>query len=163
MNIIDIILLCFFVLAIVQGLRKGFITQAISIVALILGTWMSFKFSSALVQWIGQWIHASETVLKITAFVIIFLLVIFGLFAIGKILEASIKIIMLGWLNKLLGVLFALLKYALIIGLLIILFNTINSSMHLVSEEYLAKSAVYTHVKTFAYSVFPYLKELLFK
>jgi membrane protein required for colicin V production len=69
---------------------------------------------------------------------------------------------MLGWLNKLLGAVFSLLKCSLIIGLLIMVFNSINNTFNLVAEEELAKSVLYPPLKDIAYTVFPYLKEMLF-
>ena len=66
----------------------------------------------------------------------------------------------LGWLNKLLGLVFALLKYALVIGLLVILFDSINDKFSLVSRSYLDSSFMYSGLKSISYSVFPYLKSL---
>lgn len=164
MNIIDIIILLCFVPAIINGLRKGLIAQVVAIISIILGVWLSFKFSSLVSGWLAGWFDgASPAILNIVAFVVILVVVIFALFALGKIIEASIKIIMLGWLNRLLGLLFALLKCTLIIGLVIIMFNSINSSLNLVSEDTLSGSVLYPPFKEMAYSIFPYLKELLFK
>ena len=82
------------------------------------------------------------------------------LFLLGKILEASIKIILLGWLNKLLGLVFSLFKYVLVIGLLIILFDSINGKFSLVSDEFLDSSFLYSGIRSISWSVFPYLKSL---
>ncbi len=46
MNILDIIILTCFVAAIVQGLRKGFVAQVIAIISIIVGVWLSFRFST---------------------------------------------------------------------------------------------------------------------
>ncbi len=164
MNIIDIIILLCFIPAIINGLRKGLIAQVVSIISIILGVWMSFKFSSVVSGWIAGWFGGvSAEVLNITAFVVILIAVIFGLFALGKIVEASIKIIMLGWLNRLMGLVFSILKCFLIVGLVIIMFSSINESLNLVSEKALSDSALYPPFKEIAYKIFPYLKDLLFK
>lgn len=164
MNIIDIIILLCFVPAIINGLRKGLVAQVVAIISIVLGVWLSFKFSSAVSGWMaGLFDGASPTVLEIVAFTVILVVVIFALFALGKIIEASIKIVMLGWLNRLLGLLFSLLKCTLIVGLVIIMFSSLNSSLHLVSEKVLADSILYPPFKETAYSVFPYLKDLIFK
>ena len=70
---------------------------------------------------------------------------------------------MLGWLDKILGIIFAIIKTALILGLLIILFNTLNIQFNIIKSDILVESVVYTTLKNFAYTIFPYLKELLFK
>ena len=88
---------------------------------------MSFRFATYVSQWLAQYIQAGDQVLKVTAFALILILVILALGALGKMLEATIKIVMLGWLNKLLGVLFAFLKCILIVGLVIMAFNSFNN------------------------------------
>ena len=160
MNILDIILLVCLIPAIVQGLRKGFIAQVVAIISLILGGWLAYRFSSALTAWLGQWIEMSGAALDIISFILIFAIVVTLLFLLGKILETSIKIILLGWLNKLLGLVFALFKYVLVIGLLIILFDSINGRFHIVQESYLGSSVIYSGIRSITYSIFPYLKSL---
>ena len=156
MNILDAIILICFIPAIIQGIRKGFIAQVIAIVSIVAGIWLSFKFSNLIASWLCNYIQASGNVLHIVAFALILILVILGLAAIGKLIEATIKIVMLGWLNKLLGVVFALL-----VGLVIMAFHSINSTFHLVSEETLSGSMLYGPIRDAANSVFPYLKGLL--
>lgn len=160
MNILDIILLICFIPALVQGLKKGFIAQVVAIISIIVGVWTSFKFATLVSGWIGKYIAGSEQVLKIVAFVLILAGVIVGLFLLGKIIEGMFKLVMLDWLNKLLGVVFALLKTGLVIGLLIMAFCAINDAFHLVSEEYLSRSVMFTYLRGVADSVFPYLKEI---
>ena len=162
MSIVDIILLICFVPALINGIRKGFISQVISIISLIAGVWVSYEFASVVGEWIGQHIEASENVLKIIAFAVIMIGVFFLLGLLGKLLEGIISFVMLGWINKLLGAAFALLKAGLIVGLVIMLFSSLNNNLHLVSEEVLAQSSLYTPLKDMAYTVFPYLKSMIF-
>lgn len=162
MNILDIIILICFIPALVQGVRKGFIAQVISIISLILGIWLSCRFADMAGEWLAQYIEAGEEVLKVIAFTLILIIVILGLTALGRVLEATVKIVMLGWLNRLLGVVFSLLKCALIVGLVIMAFSSLNSTFNFVSEEELAKSILYPPLRDTAFNVFPYLKEMLF-
>lgn len=161
MNILDIILLICFIPAVVQGLRKGFIAQAISIISIIVGVWASARFANIVSAWIGQYITASEQVLKVVAFALILIVVFFILGIIGKALEGVFRLVMLGWLNKLLGVVFALLKTGLIVGLAIMAFDSLNATFHIVKEPVMAESVLYPPLKKIAYEVFPYLKDML--
>ena len=162
MSIVDIILLICFVPALISGIRKGFISQVISIVSIIAGVWVSYEFSEPVGAWLSQHIEATENVLKLISFIIIMIAVFIGLALVGKLLEGIINFVMLGWVNKLLGVVFALLKTGLIVGLAIMLFCSLNNNLHLVSEEVLAESVLFTPLKNAAYTVFPYLKSLIF-
>jgi membrane protein required for colicin V production len=161
MNILDIILLICFVPAIFQGIRKGFIAQAVSIISIILGIWASARFANVVSDWIAQYITASEQVLRLVAFALILVLVFLILAAIGKMLEGVIKLVMLGWLNKLLGVVFALLKTGLIVGLVIMAFSSLNDSFKFVQESVLNESIMYPPLKKLAFEVFPHLKDML--
>lgn len=162
MNILDIIILICFIPALVQGLRKGFISQAISIISILLGVFLSFQCSSSLSGWLAQYIEGSEQILKIVSFALILVGVMAGLAIAGRLLEKFMDFVLLGWVNKLLGIAFSLLKCALIVGLVIMAFNSLNNTFNFISEEELAKSTLYPPLKSLAYTVFPYLKDMLF-
>ena len=87
MNILDIILLICFIPALVQGIRKGFIAQAISIISIIVGIWASARFADVVAAWVAQYITASEQVMKIVAFALILIVVFFLLGLLGKALR----------------------------------------------------------------------------
>lgn len=162
MNIVDIILLICFVPALVQGLRKGFISQIIAIISIIAGVWVSARFTASASTWLAQYIEGSEQVLKVISFALIFIAVIAILAILGRLLEGTVKLIMLGWLNRLLGMVLSLVKAGLIVGLVIMAFCSLNNTFSLVSEEVLNGSVLFPPLKNMAYTVFPYLKELLF-
>ena len=161
MNILDIIILICLIPALIQGIIKGFISQAISIISLILGAWASARFATVVYQWLAQYFSGSEQVLKTVSFVLIFVVVIVVLILLGKLLEKVIKLIMLGWLNRLLGAVFALVKWLLVMGLLAVAFNSINETLGLVKPDVIAQSHLYPILTDIADSVFPYLKNLL--
>ena len=162
MNILDIILLICFIPAIFQGLRKGFIAQAVSIISIIAGIWASARFANIISEWVASYITASEQVLKVVAFALILVVVFLVLAAFGKMLEGMFKLVMLGWLNKLLGLIFALLKAAIITGLLIMAFSSLNATFDIVKPEVLGQSVLYTPLKDIANDVFPYLRDIIF-
>ena len=68
---------------------------------------------------------------------------------------------MLGWLNKLLGGVFAILKWVLIMSLIVVAFNSINQTFNIVKPNVLAESQLYPVLTEIANTVFPYLKSLL--
>ena len=162
MNTLDIILLICFVPAVVQGYRKGFISQVIAIISIIAGSWLSFRFSASVSTWLAQYIECSEQVLKVISFALILAAAAIVLTIAGKLIESLLKLVMLGWLNNVLGMAFSLLKAGLIIGLSIMVFCSLNETFELVSEEVLNESVLFPPLKDMAYTVFPYLKEHLF-
>jgi len=163
MNALDIIILLCFIPAIITGLRKGLVNQIFEIVSVIAGAWLSYRFSGLLCKYLAPYIDASEPIMHVIAFVVIMIVTVLIFRLIGKGVEAIVKLVLLGWLNKLLGIVFAVLKIGLILGLIIIVFNTINSQVGIVKEEVLSSSVLYEPLKNLAYSIFPYFKELLTK
>ena len=159
----DIIILICFLPAVISGIMKGFIEQAIALVSLILGAWLAFKFSTVVSGWLQPYFEVSETVLNVISFAVIMVAVVLVLFVLSKILTGVTKLVMLGWLDRLLGLVFALLKAGLLIGIAIILFDTLNVKFEFVEEKVLDESVLYAHIRDIAYVIFPYLKELLLK
>ena len=161
MNILDIIILICLIPALIQGLIKGFISQAIALISLVAGVWASYRFAGVACEWLSQYISGSEQVLRIASFALIFILVILALSLVGKLLDKVIQIVMLGWLNKLLGGVFAVLKWVLILSLIVVAFNSINQTFNIVKPNVLAESQLYPVLTEIANTVFPYLKSLL--
>ena len=161
MNILDAIILICLIPAIFQGIRKGFISQAISIISLIVGIWASARFADIVTLWASKYITASEQILKIVAFVIILVVVFLVLGLIGRLLESILKFAFLGWLNKLAGVIFSLMKALLILGLVITVFSSLNNTLQLVKPELIADSVLYQPLKDAADAIFPYIKNML--
>ena len=138
MNIIDIILLVCFVPALIQGITKGFIPQAVALLSIILGAW-----------------------LRAAAFAVILVAVSLVLNLLGKGLEKVLKVAMLGWADKLLGAVLSFLKAFLVVGLLVIVFDALNSKFSLVPQQTIDESVLYGPLKDAVDLVFPYLKEIV--
>ena len=159
----DIIILLCFLPALIRGVMKGFIEQAVALVSLVLGAWLAFKFSTVVGEWLQPFFKVSETVMHVISFAVIMIAVVLVLFVIGKLLTGISKIVMLGWLDRLLGLVFALLIAGLLVGIGIILFDTLNAKFELVDNAVLDEAVLYSPLRDIAYTVFPYLKELLLK
>jgi len=161
MPVLDVILLVCFIPAIIRGISQGLIKQIVSLLSILVGAWCAFQFSSMLTEWLQQYINADQQILGIIAFVIIVIAVIIGLNLLGNLLTKTMEIASLGWANKLLGVLFAILKTAMILGLLIMVFEGLNDKFALVEKESLESCTVYSALESFASFIFPFLKNLV--
>ena len=161
MNILDIIILICLIPAVIHGLRKGLISQVISIASLIIGVWASVKFADLASQWLAKYITIPEQTLKITSFILIMIAVFVVLGLLGKLLEATLKLVTLGWINRLAGMCFSLAKSLLILGLLAMGFSSLNSTLELVKPEYIEGSVLYPILKNIADTVFPHVRNFL--
>jgi len=161
MGTLDIILLLFFIPAVVRGISKGFIEQLVGIASIIIGAWLAFKFTEPVSAWLGGYLSWDSSVLNIVAFVLIALVISLVLKLIGNLISSLLKDLSLGFVNRILGLVFSLLKTALVIGLIIYLFDGLNSKITLVNPETLSASVIYTNLKDAADVVFPFLKDLI--
>lgn len=163
MATLDIILLCCFIPGIIRGISKGFLEQALALGGIVLSVWAAFHFSTLVCAWLKPYVEVSETTLNVISFALILVVVSLLVYLVAKLLTKVAEIAMLGWLDKTLGLVFALAVNALVIGVFIILFDTLNAKFGLVKPEVLDASIVYTSLRDLSYIVFPYLKSFFFK
>ena len=161
MGTLDIIILICFIPAFVRGIQKGFVEQIVGIISIVLGAWLASMFSRPLGEWLTQFINLDAQLLQILSFILVVILAILLLHLAGRLITGTLKMVSLGWLNRLLGVVFALLKAALVTGLVIFIFGNLNDRWHLVNPEILQASEVYTALRDAAMKVFPYLQTLI--
>lgn len=159
----DIIIIACFIPFLIQGLTKGFIVQVMSTISVFVGVWLSFRFSGMVCDFIQPYLEVSDKVLHVIAFTIIMAAAILGFYLIGRVLHGLVRIVMLGWLDRLLGLALSAVLGTMVIGVGIMLFNTLNTTFGFVDEGVLDSSVAYTTIRDIAYAVFPYFKELLFK
>ena len=163
MATLDIILLICFIPGIIRGLSKGFLEQALALAGVVLSVWAAFRFSSLVCTWLKPYVDISEATLNVISFALILIAISLAVLLLAKLLTKVVELAMLGWLDKTLGLVFALAVNALVIGVFIILFDTVNLKFNLVKPEVLDGSVVYTTLRDLCYLVFPHLKAFFFK
>lgn len=161
MNALDIIIALILLIGATAGAFKGFISQIFAIFSILLSVWLSFTSANALGEWLSQYISASEVLLKAIGFLLILIGVGILCKILGRLLEKLFQFAMLGWLNRILGAVFSCIKYALILGIIILLFDALNQNFEWVQPEVLAKSWVYSDLQALAEKVFPYFQKLI--
>ena len=161
MNTLDVILLLLFIPGIIRGISKGFLEQAIALIGIVFSVWAAFKFLAPVCGLLEQYVSFPESIVKVLAFLLILIVVSLVVLLLAKLLTKVVEMALLGWLNKTLGVVSAILVTAVVLGLLIILFDTVNVQFGLVKSEILETSTVYNLLKDFGYIIFPFLKQLI--
>lgn len=160
MCIIDIIILVPFAFALYKGIKNGFVGQIAGIGGIILGIILGTRFSTLLSGYVSQWIDASEAVIKIISFALIIIAVILVATILSKAIEKLFSLVMLGWLNKLLGVLLAFAGTAFLVGSVIALITFINETWFvIVPKDKIADSILYQPLEDLVNMVFPYFKK----
>jgi membrane protein required for colicin V production len=144
--LIDILFLVMMVIAVFKGMRNGLIVALFSIIGWIVGLYAAFMFSGLAETYLKGVLNLSPRVLSIIAFVLIFSLVVLLINLGARIIEKVIGLTPIGWLNRLGGIFFYVLLYALIFSVMIYFAEKVR----LVSEETVSSSKVYPWVKPVA-------------
>ncbi|PNQ74906.1 colicin V production protein [Hanstruepera neustonica] len=157
MAIVDIVLIVLLGFGLVRGLLRGLFVEIASLAALIAGVYGAIHFSYYLANILMDHVAWDEKTINITAFAITFIVIVLVVALAGKALTKLADFAALGFLNKLLGGVFGLLKIGLILSVLLIIFEKMNSTITFVDEEHTKDSVLYEPVKSLAPLLFPTL------
>ncbi len=155
MNVFDIVITVFLLFGFVRGLMKGLFIEVASLVALIGGVWGSIHFSYFIGDFLKESVSWSEKQISLAAFAITFILIIVVVSLLGKFLTKLADLAALGLVNKILGGIFGLAKTGLVLSIVFIFFDRMNSTISFVDEETLEESILYEPVKSIAPTIFP--------
>jgi membrane protein required for colicin V production len=160
---IDLVVVVIVVMALFKGLRKGFILAVFSFLAFIIGLAAAIKLSAIAAAYLGDNLNISQRWLPFIAFLLVFLIVVFLVRLGAKALEGVINLAMLGWANKLGGVLFFALLYLFIFSILLFYatqLNLINSETTTASLTYSYLQPLGPRVIEWLGIVFPFFKNM---
>ncbi|MFC2096702.1 CvpA family protein [Bacteroidota bacterium] len=157
MNYIDLILVLPFIWAVYRGLTKGLIYEVATLAALILGIYGAYKFSWLTTSILVNNFNATGQYLPWISFAITFIIIVVVIHLIARTLTSLVNAVALGFINRSLGVVFALIKTAFIISILLVILAPIDKDHKYVSEENKEKSVFYYPLYNFAPSIFPFL------
>jgi len=111
---IDIVFAILMIVACIRGYQKGLIIALFSIIAFIIGLAAALKLSVVVSAWLSHNTNTGAKWLPFISFALVFfgvtLLVIWG----GKLIEKTFQMALLGWVNRLGGIIFYAALYIII-------------------------------------------------
>ena len=143
MNIFDFIILIILLYGLIKGFVKGFIIEVAGIIALILGVTGSFKFASILEVYLNSYVDWSPKNIQVISFIILFIIIIYAVSLLAKMITKTLKIIALGMINRIFGGIFGLLKWCVILSSLVLVSQEINEIITLIPDKTLKDSVSY--------------------
>jgi membrane protein required for colicin V production len=141
--IIDLALVVILIIAVLKGYSRGLIVAVFSLLAFIIGLAAAVKLSAVVAGWLGQNVNVSKEWLPVISFALVFLAVVLLVRMGAKAIEKSVQIVMLGWVNRLGGILFFGILYLIIFS--IVLFYA--EQLQLLKPETIKASQTYNFVK----------------
>jgi membrane protein required for colicin V production len=141
--IIDIIVLIMLVFAVIKGLRRGLIIAVFSILAFIAGIAAAMKLSVVVAGYLKDSVNVSAKWLPVLSFILVFVAVVLLVRLIAKLLEKSVEMVMMGWANKIGGILLYIVLYMFLLSVLLFFAQQVK----LFSDSTLAQSVTWSWIQ----------------
>ena len=155
--IIDIIVAIILILAIYKGIRQGLIVALFSFIAFFIGLAAALKLSAVVADRLGKAVEVSEKWLPIISFVIVFVVVIILVRLGAKFIQTTVELAMLGWLNRLGGILLYASLYILILSILVFYADQLN----FIKPATKAESVTYNYIRPLGPTIMDWLGRII--
>ncbi|HEX3165996.1 MAG TPA: CvpA family protein [Chitinophagaceae bacterium] len=141
--ILDIIVAVILILAIIKGYRQGLIVALFSFIALAIGLAAALKLSVVVAGYIGKAVNVSDKWLPIVSFAVVFLIVVLLVKLGAKFIQKTVELAMLGWVNRVGGILLYAALYILIFSVLLFYADQMN----FIKPETKMESVTYSYIQ----------------
>ena len=159
MNWIDLVIVVILILSMVSGFINGLIREVASLAALILGIWGAIKFSGFTAAKLYDFFDMSGHYVGIIAFLITFGIIVVLIHFVGIIADKIADAAALGFVNRLLGIVFGLFKTVLIMSVIFVVMNAIDSRRPFLPKQTIERSVFYNTIADIAPAIFPIIGE----
>jgi membrane protein required for colicin V production len=156
-SIFDFVFAASLLIAAVSGYMKGLVRQLIGLLGIIAGTYCAWKIATALTGWWQGHFNVDPKITRAIIFVILAIIIYVLVVWLAKLLDKLIKMAMLAWINRLLGMLFGVLKIVLIFGILAYAAQALRLTAIETIGNDLSKSVGYELLQSVIKFVFPYI------
>ncbi|MCU0471873.1 MAG: CvpA family protein [Bacteroidales bacterium] len=159
MNWIDLVIIILLVFSVISGFTNGFVKEAASLAGLILGIWGAIKFSSFTSEKLYDLFDMTGQYVGIISFLVTFCVIVVIIHFIGIIADKIVDAISLGFLNRILGMVFGLIKSVLIMSVIFVVINAIDARRPFLPRVKIEESRFYSPISDIAPAIFPVIGE----
>ena len=159
MNYFDYLLLMPVLYGLYRGFSKGLILELASLLALVAGVYGATHFSSFTFEYLSNYVEIEAAYLQLASYGLTFLIILLVITLTGKILTLLVKMVALGFINRMMGSIFGGMKALLILSVLLLFFDRLNKQFGIVKEEVLTTSALYSPILIQSQEFYPNVLE----
>ena len=146
MNWLDILLLVILGLGLIEGFKTGLILQLTGILALLL----ALLYVGNLVPYVNPYIQKiftlSPTMNTVLVYIVSFIVIVLAVFIIGTCVNFLFKLPILNTLNKLLGALFSVVKWCILLSIILFVFVKLDRNASILDQSTKDNSILFTHL-----------------
>jgi membrane protein required for colicin V production len=158
MSVFDIVFVAMVTVSAAIGLWKGFILQLFGLIGLFVGVFVAYRLSMKLAGWWANHFAVDIVAAKVVTFIILMIVVCVLIILCAKLLTKVASFTMLGWVNRLLGMIFGIAQTVLIFAATVYAIDNLKLSEISSLKKDLSKSVTYKPLTETAKLVFPYMK-----
>ena len=158
MNTLDIIIIIPLVFGAFKGFRKGLLMELVSILSLLLALVCSFHFMHKGVSMLSGYLGNESSLLPVFSFLIIFMVVLMGVFYLGKALKTVLDVTLLGSVDDIAGAILGMLKWGLVFSVFLWLFDKAGIML---PAKMTASSVLFPYVVAYAPRLLDIVNSLL--
>jgi membrane protein required for colicin V production len=140
---IDIVFVALLALAAFKGYQRGLIVSVCSVLGLVVGLVAAMKLSAVTAAYLKNSINTSAQWMPVIAFLVVFFIFLLLVRLAASFLEKTVKVAMLGWLNRLGGIVLFILLYTTIFSVILFYAGKIN----LITREAITASNTYSFIQ----------------
>lgn len=134
-------------------MQRGFIVAIFSIVAIIVGLAAAIKLSAVAAEYLKDSINISAQWLPVISFLVVFIGVMLLVRLGANLLQKTVELAFLGWVNRVAGALLYVLLYTIVFSILLFYIVQLN----IINKDTIAASKTYPYIEP----VGPYVINLL--
>lgn len=156
---LDLIIIIPVVWGMVRGFKRGLIIELCTLMALILGVFGAAEFGEMASEFLQNEFNTDPRISLVLAFTVLFILIVVAVTFFGKVLSKVVKMVALGMINKLFGLLFGGAKFLLIVSALIFVFEGFPVTSNLIPVDWKSDSMLYQPVSNVTLKLYPVLDD----
>jgi membrane protein required for colicin V production len=154
---IDGLFIVLMIIAIMKGWSNGLIVAIFSFLSIFIGLAAAIKLSAVVAGWLSDSTSISAKWLPVLSFLMVMIGVVFLVRLGARLIEKSVNVVMLGWLNKLAGILLYACLYTIILS--VVIFYLVQ--LHILKQPALDASTVYPFIKNWGPTAMHYFSMVL--
>jgi membrane protein required for colicin V production len=158
MNFIDIIILLLLAWSLIRGFKNGLFIEVASVAALILGIWGSIRFSGFTAHRLIELFDMQSEYLGLISFILTFVIIVVLVHFLARVIDKLMKAVALGFIVRILGMAFAVVKVVLILSIFFVILETVDQKKKLLPSESIESSRLYRPIADFAPMLFPIIE-----
>jgi membrane protein required for colicin V production len=142
-----------------MGFINGFVKEVASLAALILGIWGAIKFSSFTAGKLYDYFDMTGQYVGLIAFIVTFCIIVVIIHFIGILADKIVDAVSLGFVNRLLGIAFGVIKSVLIMSVFFVILNVIDAKRPFLPKDKIEGSIFFNPISDIVPAIFPIIGE----